>query len=69
MLFRSAFGALDGDGAGDVVRRGGVRWTIKDGIVFDNAILIDEVLEMVRASKEGWTNPVPALFEPLIGRR
>jgi imidazolonepropionase-like amidohydrolase len=62
------FGALDGDGYGVLVRRGGVRWTIKDGIVFDNRILIDEVLRMVAESKEGWADPRAALFEPLIGR-
>jgi len=63
-----AFGALDGDGAGPPTRRGGVRWTIKEGIVFDNAVLIEEVLRMVAESKEGWTDPRKALFEPLIGR-
>ena len=54
-----------GDGA--IVRRGGVRWTIKDGVVFDNEVLIDEVIRMVDESKQGWTNPVEALFEPLQG--
>lgn len=63
LRFLYAFGALD-SADGRVVRRGGIRWTIKDGVVFDNRALIDEVLEMVEASKEGWTNPVPPLFEP-----
>ncbi len=58
------FGAMDMTDDGEIVRRGGVRWTIKDGVVFDNAVLIDEVLRMVEASKQGWTNPVPGLFEP-----
>lgn len=63
-----AFGALDRvDGRN--VRRGGVRWTIKEGIVFDNAVLIEEVLRMVEESKRGWTNPVDTLFDPLPGRR
>jgi hypothetical protein len=62
------FGALDVDDDGVMVRRGGVRWTIKDGVVFDNGVLIQEVLRMVEESKEGWTNPVDGLFEPLIGR-
>lgn len=64
-----AFGAFAVDGDGQMVRRGGVRWTIKEGVVFDNAALISEVLRMVEESKEGWTNPVPGWFEPVIGRR
>jgi len=59
-----AFGALAMDGDGEIVRRGGVRWTIKEGVVFDNALLIDEVVRMVAESKEGWTSPVKGLFEP-----
>lgn len=58
-----AFGALDMVD-GQIVRRGGVRWTIKDGVVFDNAMLIDDVVEMVAESKKGWTSPVKRLFEP-----
>lgn len=58
------FGAMDMTDDGRIVRRGGVRWTIKEGVVFDNAVLIDEVLHMVEQSKEGWTDPVPDLFEP-----
>ncbi len=58
------FGALDMTVDGDITRRGGVRWTVKDGVVFDNAVLIDEVIRMVAESKEGWTNPVPGLYEP-----
>lgn len=61
-----AFGALDMTADGEMVRRGGVRWTIKEGVVFDNPVLIDEVVAMVEASKEGWTNPVPGLFEPVF---
>ena len=57
------FGALDMMN-GEIVRRGGVRWTIKDGVVFDNAVLIDEVIRMVSESKKAWTGPVPGLFEP-----
>lgn len=66
LRFLYAFGALDSSD-GEVVRRGGIRFTIKDGVVFDNAVLINEVLDMVRESREDWVNPVPALFEPLIG--
>ena len=65
LRFLYAFGALD-SAAGDTIRKGGIRWTIKDGVVFDNKILIDEVVEMVMKSKEGWTDPVPALFEPMF---
>ena len=60
-----AFGALDMDG-GEIVRRGGIRWTIKDGVVFDNARLMEEVVDMVAQSKVGWTNPVDWLFEPMF---
>ena len=49
------------------VRRGGIRYTIKGGVVFDNRVLVDEVLEMVRESRVGWTDPVPALFAPVVG--
>lgn len=58
------FGALDMDDEGRMMRRGGVRWTIKEGVVFDNAQLIDEVVRMVAESKEGWQNPVEALYAP-----
>ena len=64
LRFLYAFGALD-SADGQIIRRGGIRWTIKDGVVFDNRMLVDEVVEMVSASKEGWTNPVPPLFEPM----
>lgn len=37
---------------GRVVRRGGVRYTIKDGIVFDAQQLLADVREMVRRAKE-----------------
>jgi hypothetical protein len=45
-----------------------VRWTIKDGVVFDNARLMEEVVDMVERSKQGWTNPVDKLFEPMFER-
>jgi hypothetical protein len=62
-----AFGALDMVD-GRLVRRGGVRWTVKDGVVFDNAALVERVVEMVAASKRGWTSPIPALFTPRSSR-
>jgi len=63
-----AFGALDVDADGRIVRRGGVRWTIKEGIVFDNRVLIDRVLHTVAESKEGWTSPAAELYTPVIRR-
>jgi hypothetical protein len=65
LRFLYAFGALDMVN-GEIVRRGGVRWTIKGGEVFDNAILVEEVLRMVAESKQGWVNPVDALFDPMF---
>lgn len=59
-----AFGALDMEDDGEIVRRGGIRWTIKAGVVFDNAKLMEEVTRMVAESKKGWTSPVEKLFEP-----
>ena len=67
LRFMYAFGALDRVD-GNIVRRGGVRWTIKEGVVFDNAVLIDEIIRMVEESKRNWTNPVPSLFRAMSGR-
>jgi hypothetical protein len=36
----------------EVVRVGGVKYTIKDGIIYDSKKLLEEVKEMVRAAKE-----------------
>jgi hypothetical protein len=58
-----SFGALTLEGE-EMVRRGGIRYTIKDGIVFDNQSLMGEVVKMVSESKNGWTDPRKALFEP-----
>ena len=35
-----------------VERVGGVRWTIKDGIVYDSPALLKQVAEMVQAEKD-----------------
>jgi hypothetical protein len=67
--FMYAFGALTRDGDGKVVRRGRVRWTIKDGVVFDNDALMAEAVRMVDESKRGWENPVTDLFAPYSGER
>ena len=37
---------------------------IKGGVVFDNQKLIEDVLRVVKESKENWTDPVPSLFMP-----
>ncbi len=65
LRFLYAFGALDSP-TGEAVRRGGIRWTIKDGVVFDNSRLIADVLAMVAESRRGWRNPVPGLFTPMF---
>ncbi len=36
---------------GRPVRRGGVRWTIKDGIVYDARVLLDGIKEMVKSAR------------------
>jgi len=65
LRFLYAFGALDRH-EGKMKRRGGIRWTVKDGVVFDNARLIERVVETVREAKKNWENPVPPLFEPVL---
>jgi hypothetical protein len=48
-----AFGALTRDAEGQMYRTGGIRHTIKDGIVIENEKLMREVERMVRESKRG----------------
>ena len=48
-----------------VVRAGGVRWTIKNGIVYDAPKLLADVREMVRKAKEAAGRPV--LYQPGMG--
>ncbi len=48
-----------------VVRAGGVRWTIKNGIVYDAPKLLADVREMVRKAKEAAARPV--LYQPGMG--
>ena len=50
VLYGTGHMKLD-DKTGKVVRVGGVRWTIKDGIIFDARKLRADVREMVRAAK------------------
>jgi hypothetical protein len=45
------------DDSGEVERIGGVRWTIKDGIVYDARELRAQVREMVRVAKEAENIP------------
>jgi hypothetical protein len=61
--FLYAFGALTLE-SGKIVKRGGIRWTIKNGVVFDGRALMAEVVRMVEESKRGWTDPRRALFDP-----
>ena len=49
-----------------VERHGGVKWTIKGGVIFDNQELIKDVLKTVKDSKENWIDPIPPLFKPSI---
>ena len=39
------------DETGRVERVGGIRWTIKDGVVYDARQLLEDVAEMVRQQK------------------
>jgi imidazolonepropionase-like amidohydrolase len=45
-------GAVKLDERNEVVRVGGVRWTIKDGIVYDARKLLADVRRMVREAKD-----------------
>ncbi len=48
-----SFGALTLDDSGEMIRTRGIVHTIKDGIVIENARLMDEVARMVAESKRG----------------
>lgn len=52
LRFMYAFGALTLDKDGNMVRKGGISHTIKDGIVINNAKLMEKVEEMVAESKK-----------------
>ena len=45
-------GAIKLNEENEVIRVGGVKYTIKDGIVFDSKLLLEDVKEMVRKSKD-----------------
>ncbi len=53
LRFMYSFGALTLDKDGNMVRKGGISHTIKDGIVINNAKLMEKVEEMVADSKKG----------------
>jgi imidazolonepropionase-like amidohydrolase len=55
-------GALRLRDDGEVVRTGGVRWTIKDGIVYDARQLLGDVRRIVGEAKEKVGRPV--LYQP-----
>ena len=44
-------GAIKLNQKNEAVRVGGVKFTIKDGVVFDSKLLLEDVKEMVRKSK------------------
>jgi imidazolonepropionase-like amidohydrolase len=45
-------GAIKLDKDNNVIRVGGVKYTIKDGIVFDSKLLLEDVKKMVRDKKD-----------------
>ena len=45
-------GAIKLNEKNEVIRVGGVKYTLKDGIVFDSKLLLEDVKEMVRKSKD-----------------
>ncbi len=53
LRFLYSFGALRLDARGDMIRTRGIVHTIKDGIVTNNARLMEEVARMVARSKQG----------------
>ena len=59
-----SFGALTTKASGEMVRKGGILHTIKDGIVIENEKLMQEVESMVRESKQGM--PPTAMEVPFV---
>ncbi len=53
LRFLYSFGALRLDEAGEMIRTRGIVHTIKDGVVVENARLMEEVAAMVAKSKQG----------------
>ncbi|MCB0493985.1 MAG: amidohydrolase family protein, partial [Cyclobacteriaceae bacterium] len=64
LRYMYSFGALTVDNDGKMFRKGGIVHTIKDGIVIENAKLMEEVEKMVAESKtEG---RLSAMEEPFV---
>lgn len=55
-------GAIKLNDEGEVVRAGGVRWTIKDGIIYDAPKLLEDVRKIVKKSEEA--NGITELRQP-----
>jgi len=64
LRYMYSFGALTVDKDGKMFRKGGIVHTIKDGIVIENAKLMDEVEKMVAESKK--EGKVSAMEEPFV---
>ena len=64
LRFLYSFGALTIDEDGEMIRTKGIVHTIKDGIVTNNARLMEEVAKMVKKSKRG-IGP-DAVTEPFV---
>jgi imidazolonepropionase-like amidohydrolase len=63
LRFLYSFGALRLDENGKMIRTKGIVHTIKDGVVTENARIMEEVAEMVKKSKKGApSNPVTEPF-------
>ena len=56
-------GALKLTADNEVVRVGGIKYTIKDGILFDAQQLLQDIRDMVQAAKdtEGYEITIPGL--------
>jgi hypothetical protein len=65
LRFMYSFGALTIDKDRKMYRTKGIVHTIKDGIVIENARLMEEVEKMVAKSKQG-VSPVNAVTEPFL---
>lgn len=71
LKFMYAFGDLTLDREGKMIRTKGMVHTIKDGVVIENARLMEEVEKMVAKSRRGVpaTNAVTEPFLPARGGR
>jgi imidazolonepropionase-like amidohydrolase len=58
-------GAISVDAQNKVIRKGGVKYTVKDGIVYDARKMLEDVERMVQAEKQ---KTGKELLQPGIGR-